>query len=222
MMAGSVKTAMSTSEYARLARAPMPRQRDSARTPTAKRIVSVSSGWPRSKSWKAYCSPSGACAAKDTMIRSPSCHLGRAGRRRAAAPRPSPGARPAEQLDLGEPAADDVLAARAADRRATLAVPRSTSTPGDVISRSPSGQSSASPTTVASTRGPTSSADRAPGGLRGAGPRDGLLAVAVTSSHAQSSAVVAGARRRSRPRAGGAPGEQARPRRRGGRRCRTR
>ena len=32
MIAGSVNTAMRTSEYARLARAPMPRQRDSART----------------------------------------------------------------------------------------------------------------------------------------------------------------------------------------------
>jgi hypothetical protein len=53
MIAGSVNIAMSTREYARLASAPIPRQRDSRRTPTAKRIVSVSSGGPRSKSWKA-------------------------------------------------------------------------------------------------------------------------------------------------------------------------
>ena len=62
MIAGSVNTAIRTREYARLASAPIPRQRDSASTPTAKRSTSVSSGGPRSKSWKAYCSPSGASA----------------------------------------------------------------------------------------------------------------------------------------------------------------
>ena len=76
MIAGSVNTAMSTSEYARLASAPIPRQRDSARTPTAKRMVRTRSGGPRSKSWKAYCSPSGACGAKDTTMRSPTSTSG--------------------------------------------------------------------------------------------------------------------------------------------------
>ena len=76
MIAGSVNPAMRTREYARLARAPMPRQRDSARTATAKRISSTSRGGPRSKSWKAYCSPSGACSVNDTMMRSPATTSG--------------------------------------------------------------------------------------------------------------------------------------------------
>ena len=91
MIAGSVKTAMRTREYARLARAPMPRQRDSARTPTAKRIVSTSRGGPRSKSWKAYCSPVGRLLGErhdDAVARH---HLGRLRRRRAAAPPPRRG-----------------------------------------------------------------------------------------------------------------------------------
>lgn len=76
MIAGSVNIAMRTNEYARLASAPMPRQRDRARTPTASTTSSRSSGGPRSKSWKAYCSPSSACAVKDTMMRSPATTSG--------------------------------------------------------------------------------------------------------------------------------------------------